>query len=588
MKPLCKTAIVISLSLTTVAATPDNNAGSKYFDQAHHSLNSGAATDAAESAEKGLAAVLAAGPTGAGFLVGVHDASGIFFTLGRALRAEAVYNEAEALCAAPELQFVKLRLKYVHADWLIRNSEYVKAESILRDSLAIENRTPRTSSLYIALLQDLAFVREQEGDSDGAEAFYRMTIGYPPPDLSAVKIIQPRLFSKQPGPFIGEPSLAMAAFYSNHGRIKEAEALYRERLAQPSLNGEERLNAMQQLVGFLRANGSKTEALAMQEQIVALRKEQALTTPELRDRLANEQYTLADLEVDVGRGEDAKALLESDLRQAEVQHGKNSPEYGEALNYLFENRSYAHDYDSAEKLAREEVQRAEAPNSSERIEIGSALFRLADVLREEGQIAESDALRKRGIEMNRAAFPQPAFVARFADAEALVQAGKPGEAVRVAREISESPAEKQDGQFDFGFRHLATSLAGQHNTEAAEVVSIALSAEERRLPDDPGVAPYLTEWAGFYRGFLRQPDRAGDLLARAEAIVRTCCGTISREMEPVLQERAWLAIATTGQAAGIRYLEQLRTLRISIYGAQSRQVEQTTSEIARANAKARH
>jgi hypothetical protein len=46
--------------------------------------------------------------------------------------------------------------------------------------------------------------------------------------------------------------------------------------------------------------------------------------PELRDRIANERYTLANLEVDVGRGEDAKALLESDLRQVEVQHGKNS------------------------------------------------------------------------------------------------------------------------------------------------------------------------------------------------------------------------------------------------------------------------
>ena len=190
--------------------------------------------------------------------------------------------------------------------------------------------------------------------------------------------------------------------------------------------------------------------------------------------------------------------------------------------------------------------------------------------------------------MNRAAFPQPASAARFTDAEALVIAGKPGEAVRVAREISESTARSVTEDEHFGFRHLAQSLAGQHKTEAAEVVSIALSAEERRLPDVPRVARYVTEWAGFYRGFLGQPDRAADLLARAEAIVRTCCGTISREMEPVLQERAWLAIATTGQAAGIRYLEQLRTLRISIYGAHSGQVEQTTSEIAKVKGTAGH
>jgi hypothetical protein len=71
------------------------------------------------------------------------------------------------------------------------------------------------------------------------------------------------VFGKQPSRFVGEPSLATAEFYSNHGRIKEAETLYRKRLAQLSLNGEERLNAIQQLVGFLCANGSKTEALAM-------------------------------------------------------------------------------------------------------------------------------------------------------------------------------------------------------------------------------------------------------------------------------------------------------------------------------------
>ena len=106
------------------------------------------------------------------------------------------------------------------------------------------------------------------------------------------------------------------------------------------------------------AHGSKTEALALQEQIIGLRKAQPLTTPELRDRLAQEGYTLANMEIDAGRGEDAKALLESDLRQAQLQYGKNSPDYGDALNYLFENRSLARDYDSAEKLAREEYREA--------------------------------------------------------------------------------------------------------------------------------------------------------------------------------------------------------------------------------------
>ena len=154
----------------------------------------------------------------------------------------------------------------------------------------------------------------------------------------------------------------------------------------------------------------------------------------------------------------------------------------------------------------------------------------------------------------------------------------------MAQEISESQAQKIDDQVNFGFRHLAQSMAGPYKREAAEVASIALSAEERHMPgEDPRLARDLTAWANFYRGFLRQPDRALNLLTRAEAIVRTCCGVVSPQMEPVLQEWAWLATAMAGQAASIPYLERLRTIRTSLYGAQSRQVEQTNHDLAEAN-----
>jgi ketosteroid isomerase-like protein len=92
-------------------------------------------------------------------------------------------------------------------------------------------------------------------------------------------------------------------------------------------------------------------------------------------------------------------------------------------------------------------------------------------------------------------------------------------------------------------------------------------------------------YAGFYRGFLGDRDRARDLFTRAETIVRNCCGDASAMMEPVLQERVWLE-APTGEAASIPYLEQLRALLVSIYGEGSREVEQTTHDLAAANAKA--
>ncbi|HXA64256.1 MAG TPA: hypothetical protein VNV82_03835 [Bryobacteraceae bacterium] len=187
MKPLPRTILVaIVLSFASTAATPVSNAGSKYFDQALRGLRDGTADDAATAADKGWAALLAAGPVSPGFLDGVYEASGIFATLGRGLRAEAVYTEAEALCATPHLRILSRRLEYIHIDYLIRFSEYVKAERILRASIAAEDRTAQKSSLYVAFVQSLAFIREQQNDLDGAEELYRSVIGYTAPDLSAV------------------------------------------------------------------------------------------------------------------------------------------------------------------------------------------------------------------------------------------------------------------------------------------------------------------------------------------------------------------------------------------------------------------
>ena len=220
----------------------------------------------------------------------------------------------------------------------------------------------------------------------------------------------------------------------------------------------------------------------------------------------------------------------------------------------------------------------------ERIGLLPAMFRLADTLRAEGKVAEGDALRKRAVEMNRATMQQPVSEARFAEAEALVRAGKADEAVRMAREISENSAPSDYDQF--GFRHLAQSMHGEHNAEAAQVASIALLTDKRRYsPTDLALVRELTDWAGFYRGFLGDRGRARDLLTRAETIVHNCCGDASPMMEPVLQERVWLE-APAGQAASIPYLAQLRALRVSIYGEGSRQVEETTHDLAAADAKA--
>jgi len=49
-------------------------------------------------------------------------------------------------------------------------------------------------------------------------------------------------------------------------------------------------------------------------------------------------------------------------------------------------------------------------------------------------------------------------------------------------------------------------------------------------------------------------------------------------MEPLLRERAWMAAA--GSAARIRGLEDLRDFRASVYGSNSRPVEDSTRDLA--------
>jgi tetratricopeptide (TPR) repeat protein len=566
MKLLLKFTL-IAIALRAADVPPVRSAGARFFDKAARGLTACTVDGDVSSTEQGWAAVRAAGSSHPGFLEGVYSASSLFVTLGRDLRADSTYAEAQALVEAPALQPIKLRLQYMRANQLIARAEYVRAEAVLRQAVAAENRGARKSALYVAFLQSLAFVREQEGDLEDAETLYLSTLNYPAPDLSGT--IQPVFNSgKLPLPFVGEPRSSIAAFFTTHGRLQEAETVYREQLANPGLDRETRLGAMRQLADFLSFHGSKVEALAMHEQIMG-----ASPSPV-------ERYAYANLLVDAGHEADAKAILEADLKRSEIEHEKDSPEYREALNYLFENRRYAGDLAAAEKFARQSVRLAETSDAPERNGLASALFRLAEIRTAQGQVEEANAVQQRGIEVNRASSPPPPSVARFAEAEEMVRAGKHQEAVAVAREIA-ATSTGCAGADQFGFHHLAQSLAGNFNADAAEVASLGLVSSERlHSPDDPDLASDLVDWANFYRGILGQPDRARGLLSRAEAIVRACCGEGSARMESILQERGWLADATGGDAARIPYLVQLRDLRVSIYGLHSRQTADVEEDLA--------
>lgn len=560
------------------AVTTPQDSGSRYFGEADRILADNRTADVTTLAEKGWSAVRTTGPINPNFLTGVYTATRLFRVLGRDLRVDSIYAEAMAACEGPTFASTRARLSLMLAYELIGHRENVKAESVLRSALSNEEHQAHKSVLYVAFVQSLAFVREQEGDLNDAENLYKMILGYAGPDLTGVVINRVVTFPGPPVPPIGEPRATLAGFYLMHDRTAEAESLDREVVRLSGPDSTAHLDALRQLSGFLAYHGSKEEALATERQVVALVESRCPRNPDCSGAISYERHALAERLTEAGQGAEAKTMLEEDLVHAE-EKGRESPEYQGALSWLFQNRIQAKDYDTAERLAQEAVRLAEdnaaAPESAQWI---SAISMLAEVRRAQGHATEAEELIKRSL-----APQEPAGIEKGAAAiEALIRGGRPQEAFAKMQEIAE--AKSSSNRDDFTYQWLAQLFVTfGYRSEAAKVAALAVRLQENRLrSDDPRLASALGDWAGFYRGHLGLLPQADELLSRAEGIVRECCGTASPHMEPLLQERAWMAAA--GTAARMRGLEELRDFRASVFGSNSRPVEQSTRDLAASHA----
>ena len=571
--------LLVLFAVAGAHADAPRNAGSNYFDEADRILANNWNADVTSLAERGWAAVRAAGPSHPGFLDGVYTAARIFRVLGHHLRVESVYAEAIKVCEGSALAEVRVRLNFMFAYDLVGERENVKAESILRSALSTEERSGHNSVLHVAFLQSLAFDCEQEGDLSEAENLYKSTLGYGAPDLTAVPMNRLISFPGPPVPPIGEPLAILAGFYVTHARSAEAEQLYRDAVRQANGNSTERLDALRQLSGFLAFYGSKEEAVATERQVMSLLEAQRAANHDDSGAISYERKVLAERLTEAGHADEARAILEEDLVRAK-DNGTESAEYQGALSWLFQNRMQAKDYDAAEKLAREAVDLAEAnaagPDSAQR---SSAISELADVRRAEGQVKEAEELLKSSVNAQDPGGMQ-GMQDKLTKIDRLIREGKPQEAFTEVERLAEA-ADMSNTDVSFNFRWLAQSfVTWGFKSEAAKVAALGLQREENRTRSgDPRSAYSLVDWAGFYRGQLGSVSRADELVTRAEMIVRKCCGLTSPQMEPVLRERAWMAISV-GPDAHFKALEELRDFCAAVYGSNSWPVEESTRELA--------
>src|SRR6185312_2931615 len=160
--------------------------GAAYFMQADQELAKNSRANVLPQIQQGWTALRAAGPVDPGFVQGVSTAARLFRTLGRDLDAESVYDQAILSCDTPQSATLRRLLRYMLVQDVLANREFVKADSILKTAIADEESSPERSPIYVAFLQNLAFVREQEGEPDDAERILRSTIGLAAPDLKGV------------------------------------------------------------------------------------------------------------------------------------------------------------------------------------------------------------------------------------------------------------------------------------------------------------------------------------------------------------------------------------------------------------------
>lgn len=561
------------------------NAGSASFRQANIALRNNPTADARGLIEEGWRAVKVAGPRDPGFLDGVSTAARLFHALNLDRRVESLYDEAVLACDNPKLHSQALRLRYLLAQDYIWRREYVKAENTLRAGLAVEERSEATSSLYVALLQNLAFVREQEGELEDAERLFRETLAYGPPDVAGV--VGPTLIvypGTPPLASTGDPVDVLAGFYERHWRLSEAEQLIRDQLARAGGDREKRLAALRRLAGFLAFHGSKLEAIRIQEEIVSLVKSQPSQPSDFRAQVvASEEATLARFEVNAGQGEAANQLLEANLLRAQERSGTESPDYQRALNDYFENRRLAGDYATAETLARQKLRLAQEETPPNSMAVRSALLELAPILRSEEHASEADELEKQasGILQDFVPSRWTEMQAHFSAVEQMIRDGRKADALAKVESIANSYFPFEDAEL-FYFEQVAQSFLTyqQDHESAVRVANTVLAVLEREGAADPRHIHQWIDWAGFYRGQLQDPVTGAALLERAEAMIRSCCGERSPYMESVLRERAWSS-PLDKPGANLAGLTKLREFQISIYGANNRAVEETTLEIAR-------
>ena len=292
--------------------------------------------------------------------------------------------------------------------------QYGEAEKLLRDSLAIREKTVGTEHpKYGVGLHELASALRAQGRYAEAEQLLRDSLA-----------IDERVHGKK------HPSYAtslneLASVLHAQGRYGEAEKLLREVLAILEIaHGKEHPDyaaSLHQLARALHAQGRYGEAEQLLRDSLAIKEG---TVGKEHPSYAASLHQLSAALHAQGRYGEAEKLLHESLAILENVHGKEHPDYATSLHELSGALQAQGRYGEAEQLLRDSLAIKERVHDKEHPTLCTTLTNLGQILARQGTLEEGEQMILRALRIAEAAFATPSpESAQICSHLAQVQAG---------------------------------------------------------------------------------------------------------------------------------------------------------------------
>lgn len=529
--------------------------------------------------EKSWAAAVAAGARHPYFATSANQTSQYYSAQGYSLKAESILrlaisaakqvegaagNPANPTASRDLSQALSLSL----ASRLSQDQKLLAAAEVLQELLRESKVAPNANlaspnvGARISALTQLAYLREQMGEVEAAEALY-LEAGklqaLPKPSVDAeagggagqrsTRISYPGVMaSLRGGQFAFARSFAgrfpgandLVGFYQRQGDIAKAEALLQKEVDEAKTS-DENLRARQNYASFLGGQQRWTESVAQWQQLVEMNN--LGTQPESGQMRGSLRVNLAQALLMAGKSDEALGLLRDYVTQSNADARQRMDALRLYANMLMQQNKF----EEAEKIV-EQVRNPTGANSAEVSKYAGMMADnlLADIRQRQNRGEEAAALREKASVESSSAKPETVANSvplwnRVRVIHELLSRQKFDDALAQLQPIlAESQDRLQSNPEEFGaFVNIVRALPRGRQEERQQLIrSLTSTLEGMRPADHPRLAHGIGMFLGGDLQELLGAAETNRLLEKEEKILVASKGADSPALNEVSRHKA--------------------------------------------------